>query len=64
MLKNLMKGFEIFLKYNPDIYLEADHDIIFGPWEDEFPFTDIEKEILKENGWSIHKEQGTWAAFV
>jgi hypothetical protein len=64
MLKNLMPGFEIFLKYKPDMWLAAEHDIIYGPFVDDCSFTDEEKKILEEGGWFVDTECDSWAAFV
>ena len=59
--RTLVYGLEIFMRYLPDFYVEAEHDCIYGPAEDEpeLDLDDLEIKHLREDGWFI--ESGCWA---
>lgn len=55
----MLKSCEIFVKYNLTDYLEADHDIIFGPVIGA-KFSDEDEKKLKELGWDKSDEYDCW----
>jgi len=65
-MTHLVEAFEIFMKYNPDQWLEgADHDIIYGPGYDDLDgLTDEDEARLKKLGWHRHDDYGGWYHFV
>jgi hypothetical protein len=65
-MKELVEAFEIFMKYNPDQWLEgAEHDVIYGPAESDVDgLTDKDKERLDKLGWHIDKDFGGWYHYV
>ena len=58
-------GISIFLRYLPDFWLNAEHDIIYGPSKDdpELDLNDLEIKFLEQDGWFVDTESGCWATF-
>lgn len=61
----LISGLSIFLRYIPNFWIEAGHEIIYGPHSEdpELDLNDLEIKHLEEDGWFIHSDSGHWAAF-
>lgn len=61
----LISGLSIFLRYKPNFWVEAGHEIIYGPHseDEELDLNDLETKHLKEDGWFIDVETGYWATF-
>jgi len=63
-MKKLVEAFEIFMKYNPDQWLEgAEHDVIYGPAEDDIEVSKEDLKRLSELGWFLDEDEG-WKCFV
>lgn len=63
--KEIKEGLEILLKYAPDGYCDAQHDILYGPMKSSVaPITTEDREQLKALGWHWDDEGGGWAAFT
>ncbi len=60
-MKNILKGIQIFLKYKPNGWLGAAHDIIFGPGCEVLP---EDKEELIAVGWFWDDELERWSHFT
>jgi hypothetical protein len=63
-MNELCEAFEIFMKYNPDQWLEgAEHDVIYGPAEYDIDgLTALDKERLEKLGW--HLDENGWFHYV
>lgn len=59
----IIQGLQILEKYDEDGYCSADHDILYSCVEVEV-VTPEDAETLKDIGWHVSSESGTWAAFV
>jgi len=57
-----IRVFEIFSTYYEDEWLEADHDIIYGPYvKSPCPIPDLEQKELIDLGWHIDTTEKSWA---
>ena len=61
---DMQKSMEFILKHFPDDFIEAEHDVIFGPGTEP---DDLPQEIqdgLDEHGWFYSSEYDCWCHFV
>jgi len=56
------KAMSVFKKYDDD-FLEAEHDIIFGPSLD-IKFSEDDIKIIEELGWFKNDEYDCWAHYL
>lgn len=60
--KDIYEGLGIQLKYCPNELCYAEHDIFYGPCDDEVKLSDEDKEKLINLGWFI--DENTWAIYT
>jgi hypothetical protein len=61
--RNIIKGLEIFEKYDLNGYVCAEHDVICGISLDT-EISEEDRKVLEELGWSENKEYDSWTAFT
>ena len=59
--RSIMIGLEIFLRVDPAGYLQAEHDIIYGPYAEDLDLSEYELNILENHGWRIDSDSGCWS---
>ncbi len=57
--QDIITGLNLFLKLAPDFELCIEHNMIFGPHNNEIKLTSLTKTILKEIGWRT-SDGGYW----
>ena len=62
-VREVIDGLEIFARYMPQMWLCAEHDIIYGP-HGGVQLTNDERLRLGTLGWFIDIESGCWARHV
>ena len=64
--ERVAKGLLIFMKYDPESDVYAEHDIIYaGPSRKNLgEISDVDAIELKKLGWHHDKEYDSWAKFV
>jgi hypothetical protein len=61
----IIQGLEILLKYKPEGYCEAQHDILYGPGSsDPEDYSPEDQKALEALGWHWDTEADCWAAFT
>lgn len=60
--KEIKEGLEILLKYTPDGWCDAQHDILCAPGPEDVSPEDRAKLITL--GWHWDEECSSWAAFT
>ena len=62
--QGIIAGLQIFVRHDPEMWINAEHDIIYGPDEYEVQLADDERAQLEALGWFVESASGSWAAFV
>jgi hypothetical protein len=62
--ERVVKGLEIFLKYDADADVCAEHDVIYAGVGLEEKVSKEDELQLKTLGWHFDKEFDSWAKFV
>lgn len=60
--KNTRDGLDILLKHGPEGNCDAQHDVLYGPGEQELPAEDV--AALEALGWFWDDEVESWAVFT
>lgn len=64
-MKTVAEGLQILLKYFPDGYVAAEHDIIYAGEGKEFvSMTDEDIEQLDKLGWHYDESLPSWFHYV
>ena len=64
-MKTVVEGLQILLKYFPDGYVSAEHDIIYaGGDNDEVSISEDDVKRLEELRWHYDKSLPSWYTYV